>query len=91
MSRFLINNETKKRLEYPVKALIITRNFWEHFIFECPDIKPSDDVQFALVMGFETELGYISVSELKPHAISAVKITDKTDDVMPPEGYSWAN
>lgn len=87
MSRYLINTETKKRLEYPVKALIITKNFWEHFIFETPDIKPTDDQQFALVMGFETELGYISLSEIKPYILT---ITKDLSSVMPPEGYSWA-
>lgn len=92
MSRYLVNNETKKKLEYKVKALIITRNFWEHFIFDCPDIPKNDDVQFALVMGFETELGYVSISELKPHALTVTKITDENvQDTFPPEGYSWAN
>jgi len=89
--RYLVNNETKQKLEYPVKMHIITRNFWEHYVFETPDIGLKDDRQFALVMGDETELGYISYKELKPHVISAVLLNDKsTDDIFPPEGYSWA-
>ena len=88
MSRYLINNETKKRLEFPVRTFLMTKNFWEYFIFDVPDIEKSDDQQFVLVMGFETELGYISLSELS--SFIAAKSSDLSD-VLPPEGYSWEN
>lgn len=85
--RRLINTETKKPVEYPVKALIITKNLWEHFIFDVPDIPKNSDQQFAFVMGYENEFGYVSLSELRPHVIS---VTKDLSEVMPPDGYQWA-
>jgi len=62
---------------------IIIKNFWEYYV---TDNKFSDDVVRAVVMGDETEIGDISLSEIKPYVISRTK---KLDDVMPADGWNW--
>ena len=68
---------------------IILKNFWEYYIIED---KPGEgsgdpDIVFALVMGHETELGNVSLAELKPYIIS------RTADlnIYPAEGYEWVD
>ena len=64
---------------------IMTRNFWEFFI---TDDNHTEDIVRAYVMGFESELGDISLNEIKPHIISR---TSNLSEVMPPAGYRWMN
>ena len=66
-----------------VKELAITRNFWEYFI---TDEVFNDDIVCAVVSGFETEMGDISLSEIKPHMITRTKCLE---EVMPAPGWEW--
>ncbi len=66
-----------------IKKIIITKNFWEYFI---TDNKFNDDIVEALVMGFETEIGDVSLSEIKPYILS--QSTNLTN-VMPASGWKW--
>jgi hypothetical protein len=68
-----------------VVSHVILRNFWEYYI---TDNHHDDDIVRALVMGFETELGDISLSEIKPYVISRTR--DLTD-VMPASGWQWCD
>lgn len=60
----------------------ITKGFWEYYI---TDEVFDDDIVAALVMGFETEIGDISRSEIKPYIITKTKDLD----IMPPPGWQW--
>lgn len=62
---------------------IIIQNFWEYYI---TDEKFDDDIVRALVMGFDDEIGDISLSEIKPYVITR---TRNLGDVMPAVGWAW--
>lgn len=62
----------------------MTRNFWEYYILD----NEASDYRFALVMGYETEMGDVSMSEIKPYMIS---YTTDLRDLAPPEGYRWVD
>ena len=79
---------TRGNLKLDVVEHIILRNMWEYFILaDDPDTSHSDpDIVYALVMGFNDEIGTVSLSEIKPHVISR---TSNLDDIMPADGYEW--
>jgi predicted CDP-diglyceride synthetase/phosphatidate cytidylyltransferase len=62
---------------------VITKNYWEYYI---TDEHFNDDIVAALVMGFETEIGDISLSEIKPYMMTRTK---DLSEVMPAEGWHW--
>lgn len=72
------NPETKQEIE--ITEHIMTRNFWEYYIIE----KLDEDTAFGLVHGHQTEMGYVSLKELKPYIIS--RETNLTE-LMPPVGW----
>ena len=78
---------TKGNLKLDVVEHIILRNMWEYFVLadEAGD-EPDSDIKYALVMGFEDEIGTVSMSEIKPHVISR---TSNLDEIMPADGYQW--
>lgn len=78
------NIETGKVIT--VKRLLITRNFWEHFILSVDDIPESDDIQLALVNGDFNEMGYVSMSEIRQFKLSE---SNELDSALPPMGYIW--
>ena len=53
--------------EINVVRHLILKNFWEVYITD--EETNSDDIKFALVMGYETELGDVSLEEYKGHII----------------------
>jgi hypothetical protein len=63
---------------------IILRNLWEYYILD----NNNEDIRLAIVMGFETEMGDVSMSEIKPFVISRTKVTNKTQ-IMPVAGGKW--
>lgn len=76
---------TKYGTTVTVEKLIITSNMWEYFI---TDNKFTDDIVTAVVDGFETELGDISLKEIKPHVIAS---TDKLGTLLPANGWEWVD
>jgi hypothetical protein len=62
---------------------IILRNFWEYYV---TDNRYTKDIVRCLVMGYETELGDVSMGEIKPFIITKTK---RLDDVMPASGWQW--
>jgi len=68
---------------------IILKNFWEYYVVK-DDQTPneSEDAGFALVMGFETELGYFSKSEISPYIRTRTK---QLDGLMPAKGWKWVD
>ena len=78
----------KGNLKLKVVEHIILRNMWEYFVLaDEPDTHaPDPDIVYALVMGFEDEIGTVSLSEIKPHVISR---TSNLDEILPASGYQW--
>ena len=78
----------KDNLKLNVVEHIILRNMWEYYILaDEPDTHaPDPDIKYALVMGFEDEIGTVSMSEIEPHIISR---TTELSTIFPASGYSW--
>ena len=79
---------TKGNLKLNVVEHIILRNMWEYYVLANePDTHaPDTDIVYALVMGFNDEIGTVSMSEIKPHVISR---TTDLSEIMPADGYEW--
>lgn len=73
----------KDKSQLNIVELIMTLNLWEFFI---TDKKQSDDIVQALVMGYETEIGDVSLKEISPFIQMRTKDLQNT---LPPEGYKW--
>jgi len=69
--------------EVEVTRHIMTKNMWEYYLEE-PD---ENGIAFGVVMGFDTELGYVDMEEIAPYVISS---TDNMDELMPASGWNWA-
>ena len=69
-----------------VERVVILKNFWEYFL-EAPD---KDGVSFGFVMGFADELGYVSLDEIAPYAISTAS-GKELNEVLPASGWNWVN
>ena len=76
-------NKTNPSVVLNVTRFLMTKNMWEFYI---TDNYHDDDIVEAYVMGFENELGDVSLKEIMPFTIVN---TDDLDDVMPPVGYEW--
>ena len=81
---------TKGNLKLNVVEHIILRNMWEYYILaDEPDTHaPDSDIVYALVMGFNDEIGTVSLSEIKPYIVSR---TTDLSEIMPADGYEWAD
>jgi hypothetical protein len=64
---------------------LMTGNFWEFYLLENPIGK---DIVRCLVMGYENEIGDVSLSEIAPHVISVAKKRD-FEALFPPTGWQW--
>jgi len=73
------------KIEVTVHAHLMTRNFWEYYLLGKPD---AHGIVEALVMGHETEIGDVSLDEIKPYLISR---TNNLSDLAPAEGWAWAD
>ena len=69
--------------EVEVTRHIMTKNMWEYYLEE-PD---ENGIAFGVVMGFDTELGYVDMEEIAPYIISS---TDNMEELMPASGWNWA-
>jgi|TARA_R100000656_G_scaffold42720_1_gene35281 hypothetical protein len=80
----------KGNLKLNVVEHIILRNMWEYFVLANePDTHAHDpDIVYALVMGFNDEIGTVSMSEIEPHIISR---TTDLSELLPATGYSWVD
>ena len=73
----------KNGTELTITEHIITRNNWEYYV---TNEKFNDDIVCCLVLGFEDEIGDVSLSEIRPHVISRTK---DLEEVMAAPGWSW--
>jgi len=69
--------------ELEIVEHIMLRNMWEYYV--TTDVF-QDDIVMCLVMGDFTELGDVSLDEIKPYIISR---TRDLANVMPADGYRW--
>ncbi len=76
---------TKDETKLKITEHIILRNFWEYYV---TDEKHSDDIVQCLVMGFETELGDVSLEEIRPYILTRTK---KLEEVAAAPGWDWVN
>ena len=80
----------KGNLKLDVVEHIILRNMWEYFVLSDEGqndwVSDTPDVVYALVMGFNDEIGAVSLSEIQPHIISR---TSRLDEILPASGYQW--
>jgi hypothetical protein len=67
-----------------VSEHIITKNFWEYYLTNEETDDP--EVKFGYVMGFEDELGYVYLPEIKPYIMTKTK---ELTSIMPARGYKW--
>ena len=76
-------------LEINVVRHLILRNFWEVYITD--EETSSPDIRFALVMGYETELGDVYLPEYEGHIISDTKVGGSLEDfeLAPADGWTW--
>lgn len=82
MKRMINENVTLNVVEH-----IITRNYWEYYV---TDNRYSADIVQALVLGYEDELGDISLSEIGPYVINRVKL-EPDSEVLAAPGWRWEN
>jgi len=78
--------------EINVVRHIILRNMWEVYITDEETDTP--DRRFALVMGFETELGDVWLPEYKGHIVVDTTGRDldhmvNMEEIMPAPGWEW--
>ena len=79
----------KGNLKLDVVEHIILRNMWEYYVLAAEEVESvNSDIQYALVMGFNDEIGTVSMSEIEPHIFSR---TSNLDEIMPADGYEWAD
>lgn len=79
--RKMVRGDQKLR----VSKIYVTVNGWEFFQEKDAD---SDGMAFGLVCGFEDELGYFSVEEIKPYVI-ATAFGSELQDSLPAPGWQW--
>jgi hypothetical protein len=66
---------------------IILKNGWEYYVTDSAEGDcPRPEINFCLVMGFETEMGDVDMDEIEPYVISKTK---NLSDLMPPPGWEW--
>jgi len=77
----------KGNLKLDVVEHIILKNMREYFVLaDEADDEPDSDIKYALVMGFNDEIGTVSMSEIKPYIISR---TADMNELLPAPGYHW--
>jgi hypothetical protein len=82
----------KGNLKLDVVEHIILRNMWEYYVLSDEGqndwVSSEPDIVMALVMGFNDEIGCVSLSEIKPHIMTR---TTDLSEIMPADGYEWEN
>jgi len=79
-TRTMVN--AKGTIELEINSWAMLTNYWEYYF---TSDKRGDNV-LALVMGVETEIGDVSIPELKEHVIS---FTHNLNEVNAAEGWRW--
>ena len=74
--------------EISVHGYAMTTNGWEYFFLD-PTVDKHGN-RFALVHGFEEEMGDVHIDEIKPYLVVTADATDLTD-LLPAEGWRWVD
>ena len=82
----------KGNVQLDVVEHIILRNMWEYYVLSDEGqndwVSSEPDIVMALVMGFNDEIGCVSLSEIKPHILTR---TTELSTIFPASGYEWAD
>ena len=62
---------------------IITENYWEYYVIEIDE----NNIALCLVDGFEMELGYVCLEEIKPY----IRCRTKELTMQPAKGWKWVD
>lgn len=65
---------------------IILKNFWEYYLTDYFPVEGNTDIREAFIMGFENELGDVSLEEIRPYILTRTK---ELNEIMPAQGWSW--
>jgi len=68
-----------------VTEFFMTRNMWEYYV---TDNKFNEDIVCCLVLGFENELGDVSLAEVGPYKITHTK---DLSELAPAPGWEWVD
>ena len=68
---------------------IILRNFWEYYVTDGED--KDADIKLCLVLGAETEIGDVSLKEIKPYIMMRTTNLSKETEIFPAEGWRWTD
>ena len=69
-----------------VEEWIILKNGWEYYLTPKKEDQP-DHIRFAMVCGFEDEMGDVDLEEIKPYIWSR---TRKLNEIRPATGgWTW--
>ena len=85
MARKMRNVETGSVVT--VHGWAATANSWEYYWL---DKVAKGGVRFALVHGFETEMGDVDIREIRPYIMMTCK-EENLDDIAPAVGYEWVD
>lgn len=69
-----------------VYGWFITRHGWEYYLL---DDKRNCDVRFALVHGYEQEMGDVSMEEVYPFRRTACYVPSEIRELNPAPGWVW--
>lgn len=98
MNYLFIQNEEDAKITFPIKSWFMTKNHWEYYVI---DTKKMDkmlkvaheplrkDIEYAYVLGFENEFGYIDMKELNPYRTVQAKSLKELKQIQPPPGFKW--
>jgi len=84
----MIRKMKNKHFELDVNQHLITKHGWEYYL-EKPEDQESRNIRFGLVMGIETEMGYVDTDEVSPH-VMCVASDEALMEIMPAEGWEWS-
>ena len=81
--RKMLRVDSEQALE--VCEHIILLNLWEYYVLNAET--NTDDIKLCYVLGFENELGDVSMDEIAPYIISRTK---DFSGVLPAPGFEWS-
>jgi len=77
--------QTSTGIVLNISEFIMTRNFWEYYVITGKG-EGNKDIRQCYVIGYETEIGDVSMTEIEPYIMSRTK---RLSSLMPAPGWTW--